>query len=57
VKLIFELLGTPSEAYIQSFPDEKVQSNLRKVMKETGPKNGIPLETLFKSATKDGFFL
>jgi mitogen-activated protein kinase 1/3 len=52
VKLIFELLGTPSEAYIQSFPDD-----LRKVMKETGPKNGIPLETLFKSATKDGFFL
>ncbi len=26
-------------------------------MKETGPKNGIPLETLFKSATKDGILL
>jgi len=47
------LLGTPNEAYITSFSDEKVQSNLRKVIKETGPKSGIPFENLFKNASKD----
>jgi hypothetical protein len=26
-------------------------------MKETGPKYGIPLETLFKSATKEGIII
>ncbi|KAM3136216.1 hypothetical protein pb186bvf_011675 [Paramecium bursaria] len=57
VKLIFELLGTPSEQYIQSFPDEKVQNNLRKVIKETGPKQGIPLESLFKNASKNAIDL
>ncbi|CAD8168107.1 unnamed protein product [Paramecium pentaurelia] len=57
VKLIFELLGTPNEAYIQSFQDEKVQNNLRKVIKETGPKQGIPLEQLFKNASKNALDL
>ncbi|CAD8071893.1 unnamed protein product [Paramecium sonneborni] len=57
VKLIFELLGTPNDNYIQSFQDEKVQNNLRKVIKETGPKQGIPLEQLFKNASKNALDL
>lgn len=44
IKLIFELLGTPNENYIKQFPDEKVQSNLRKVVSEVGNRKGIPME-------------
>ena len=57
IKLIFELLGTPNQAYIDSFSDEKVKNNLVKVTKETGPKKGIPFESIFKSTSKVGLDL
>ncbi|CAD8065443.1 unnamed protein product [Paramecium primaurelia] len=53
IKVIFELLGTPNEQYIQSFPDLKVQQNLRKIIQEYGHQNGIGLNQIFGHINQD----
>ncbi|CAD8088310.1 unnamed protein product [Paramecium sonneborni] len=53
IKVIFELLGTPNEQYIQSFPDQKVQQNLRKIIQEYGHQNGIGLNQIFGHINQD----
>ncbi|CAD8176353.1 unnamed protein product [Paramecium octaurelia] len=53
IKVIFELLGTPNEQYIQSFSDLKVQQNLRKIIQENGHQNGIGLNQIFAHINQD----
>lgn len=53
LKLIFELLGTPTHEYLAQFQDPHVRDNLVKVVQECGVKGGIGLEKIFGHINKD----